>query len=104
VYNNNSILFNSIICYLCAESTATRPITDTAQRKYNNNNDDNNNSNGQSQNSFQLQCSNNNDDDDDDDDNNNNRPKQSSTNLTDLIIIQFNSIYLCVKAQRPITS
>jgi hypothetical protein len=77
--------FNSILYYLCAESTATRPITDTAQRKYSSNNNNNNNSSGQSQNSFQLQCSNNNDD------NNNNRPKQSSTNLTDLIIIQFNS-------------
>jgi hypothetical protein len=32
------IQFNSIIYYLCAESTATRPITDTAQRRYNNNN------------------------------------------------------------------
>jgi hypothetical protein len=42
-------------------------------------------STAQSQNSFQLQCSNNNDD-------NNNRPKQSSTSLTDLIIIQFSSI------------
>jgi hypothetical protein len=29
--NNNSIQFNSILYYLCAESTATRPITDTAQ-------------------------------------------------------------------------
>jgi hypothetical protein len=37
--NNNSIkFFNSILYYLCAESTATRPITDTAQRRYNNNN------------------------------------------------------------------
>jgi hypothetical protein len=27
----NSIQFNSILYYLCAESTATRPITDTAQ-------------------------------------------------------------------------
>jgi hypothetical protein len=27
LYNNN----NSILYYLCAESTATRPITDTAQ-------------------------------------------------------------------------
>jgi hypothetical protein len=25
---------NSILCYLCAESTATRPITDTAQCRY----------------------------------------------------------------------
>jgi hypothetical protein len=29
--NNNSIKFNSILYFLCAESTATRPITDTAQ-------------------------------------------------------------------------
>jgi hypothetical protein len=29
-YNNNSILY-----YLCAEPTATRPITDTAQCRYN---------------------------------------------------------------------
>jgi hypothetical protein len=29
--NNNSIQFNSMIYYLCAESTATKPITDTAQ-------------------------------------------------------------------------
>jgi hypothetical protein len=36
--NNNSIqFFNSILSYLCAESTATMPIIDTAQRKYNNN-------------------------------------------------------------------
>jgi hypothetical protein len=35
------IQFNSILYYLCAESTATRPITDTAQRKYNNNNNNN---------------------------------------------------------------
>jgi hypothetical protein len=37
MYNNNS---NSIhqLNYLCAESTATRPITDTAQRKYSNTN------------------------------------------------------------------
>jgi hypothetical protein len=27
------IQFNSIIYFLCAESTATRPITDTAQHK-----------------------------------------------------------------------
>jgi hypothetical protein len=26
--------FNSILYYLCAESTATRPITDTAQCSY----------------------------------------------------------------------
>jgi hypothetical protein len=32
------IQLNSIIYYLCAEPTATRPITDTAQRRYNNNN------------------------------------------------------------------
>jgi hypothetical protein len=37
LYNNNSIQFNSIY-YLRAESTATRPITDTAQRNNNNNN------------------------------------------------------------------
>jgi hypothetical protein len=51
--NNNSIQFNSILYYLCAESTATRPITDTAQCRYNNNiivkqcsnNNDNNNNN-----------------------------------------------------------
>jgi hypothetical protein len=35
------IQFNSILYYLCAESTATRPITDTAQRKYSNNNSNN---------------------------------------------------------------
>jgi hypothetical protein len=29
--NNNSIQFNSMIYYLCAESTAIKPITDTAQ-------------------------------------------------------------------------
>jgi hypothetical protein len=29
--NNNSIQFNSILYYLCAESTATGPITDPAQ-------------------------------------------------------------------------
>jgi hypothetical protein len=34
---NFIIQFNSIIYYLCAESTATRPITDTAQRNNNNN-------------------------------------------------------------------
>jgi hypothetical protein len=28
------IQFNSIVYYLCAESTATRPITDTAQYRY----------------------------------------------------------------------
>jgi hypothetical protein len=32
--SNNSIQFNSILYYLCAESTATRPITDTAQYRY----------------------------------------------------------------------
>jgi hypothetical protein len=32
--NNNLIQFNSIIYYLCAESTATRPITNTAQCSY----------------------------------------------------------------------
>jgi hypothetical protein len=31
--NNNSIQFNSILYFLCAESTATRPITDTAQHR-----------------------------------------------------------------------
>jgi hypothetical protein len=36
------IQFNSILYYLCAESTVTRPITDTAQRRYNNNNNNNN--------------------------------------------------------------
>jgi hypothetical protein len=36
------IQVNSIFYYLCAESTATRPITDTAQRKYNINNNNNN--------------------------------------------------------------
>jgi hypothetical protein len=30
------IQFNSILYYLCAESTATRPITDTAQYRYTN--------------------------------------------------------------------
>jgi hypothetical protein len=35
--DDDSIQFNSIY-YLRAESTATRPITDTAQRRYNNNN------------------------------------------------------------------
>jgi hypothetical protein len=29
--NDNSFQFNSMIYYLCAESTATKPITDTAQ-------------------------------------------------------------------------
>jgi hypothetical protein len=33
----NSIKFNSILYYLCAESTATRSITDTAQCRYKNN-------------------------------------------------------------------
>jgi hypothetical protein len=28
------IQFNSILYYLCAESTATRPIADTAQYRY----------------------------------------------------------------------
>jgi hypothetical protein len=28
------LVFNSILYYLCAESTATRPITDTAQYRY----------------------------------------------------------------------
>jgi hypothetical protein len=32
------IQFNSILYYLCAESTAVRPITDTVQCTYNNNN------------------------------------------------------------------
>jgi hypothetical protein len=39
--NKNSIIiiqFNSIIYYLCAESTVTRPIIDTAQRRYKNSN------------------------------------------------------------------
>jgi hypothetical protein len=31
---NSSIQFNSILYYLCAESTATRPITVTAQGRY----------------------------------------------------------------------
>jgi hypothetical protein len=31
--DDNSIKFNSILYYLCAESTATRPITDTAQHR-----------------------------------------------------------------------
>jgi hypothetical protein len=34
VNTDNSIQFNSILYYLCAESTATRPITDTAQYKH----------------------------------------------------------------------
>jgi hypothetical protein len=33
-HNNNSIQFNSILYYLCAEPTATRPITGTAQCRY----------------------------------------------------------------------
>jgi hypothetical protein len=37
-YNINSIIINnnnhSVIYYLCAESTATMPITDTAQCRY----------------------------------------------------------------------
>jgi hypothetical protein len=33
-YDYNSIQFNSILYYLCAESTATRPITETALRRY----------------------------------------------------------------------
>jgi hypothetical protein len=78
------IQFNSILYYLCAESTAKRPITDTAQRRYKNIN---------SNTVIRIiskvkQCSNNDDDDDDDNNNNNNnnnsRPKQS----TDLIIIK----------------
>jgi hypothetical protein len=32
--NNNNNNNNSILFYLCAESTATRPITDTAQCRY----------------------------------------------------------------------
>jgi hypothetical protein len=32
------IQFNSILYYLCAKSTATRPITDAAQHRYNSNN------------------------------------------------------------------
>jgi hypothetical protein len=31
---NNSIQINSILYYLCAESTATRPITDTTECSY----------------------------------------------------------------------
>jgi hypothetical protein len=35
IRTNNSIQFNSILYYyLCSESTATRPITDTAQYRY----------------------------------------------------------------------
>jgi hypothetical protein len=30
IYNNS----NSILYYLCAESTATRPVTETAQCRY----------------------------------------------------------------------
>jgi hypothetical protein len=30
---SNSIQFNSILYYLCAESTAKRPVTDTAQSR-----------------------------------------------------------------------
>jgi hypothetical protein len=33
-YNNNSNNNNSILYYLCAESIATKPITDTAQSRY----------------------------------------------------------------------
>jgi hypothetical protein len=33
-HSDNSIQFNSILYYLCAESTAVRPITDTAQCTY----------------------------------------------------------------------
>jgi hypothetical protein len=33
IHNNNNNNNNSILYYLCAESTATRPITDTAQCK-----------------------------------------------------------------------
>jgi hypothetical protein len=29
--NDDSVQFSSIIYYLCAEPTATRPVTDTAQ-------------------------------------------------------------------------
>jgi hypothetical protein len=32
--NNNNNNNNSILCYLCAESTAIRPITNTAQCRY----------------------------------------------------------------------
>jgi hypothetical protein len=60
------IQFNSILYYLCAESTATRPITDTAQRRYNNNN-------------IVKQCSNNNDNNNN---NNNSRSKQSTDIIT----------------------
>jgi hypothetical protein len=59
------IQFNSILYYLCAESTATRPITDTAQRRYNNNN-------------RVKQCSNNNDN------NNNNNNSSTSKQSTDI--------------------
>jgi type II secretory pathway component PulC len=64
------IQFNSILYYLYAESTATRPITDTAQRfsNYNNN---------IKIKSKIKQCNNNNDDDDDDDDDDDNKPIQA---------------------------
>jgi hypothetical protein len=39
------IIIIIIIYYLCAESTATRPITDTAQCRCTNNNNNNNNNN-----------------------------------------------------------
>jgi hypothetical protein len=32
--NNKIIQFSSIIYYLCAEATATRPITDTEECRY----------------------------------------------------------------------
>jgi hypothetical protein len=83
------VQFNSILYYLSAESTATRPITDTAQRRYKNNNS----------NTIIIriiivgkvkQCSNNNDNNNNIK-NNNNRPKQSTDLI--IIIIQFNSIF-----------
>jgi hypothetical protein len=33
-FNNYSVQFSSILYYLCAESTAKRPITDTARFRY----------------------------------------------------------------------
>jgi hypothetical protein len=38
-----AIIIIIILYYLCAESTATRPVTDTAQCRYTNNNNNNNN-------------------------------------------------------------
>jgi hypothetical protein len=34
IYNNSNSKSNSILYYLCAEPTATRPITGTAQCRY----------------------------------------------------------------------